>query len=142
MSQAPERQFLLDSRGASRELGAFVVGAAFDRAGAAGFGLGDGTLRLAPKNPAADWPAVEAHDGAVLALAADARPGLGSGGFVTGGDDGRFLRIGPDGATAEIARFGSKWVEHVAAFADAKSGVLACSVGKAVHLFDRRRRWR
>jgi len=135
LSQALDRQFLLDSRGASRELGAFVVGAAFDRAGAIAFALGDGTLRLASSDPAADWPSVEAHDGAVLSIAADARPGLGSGGFVTGGDDGRFLRIGPDGAITEIARFGSKWVEHAAAFADAKSGVLACGVGKAVHLF-------
>lgn len=130
MSQALDRQFLLDSRGTRRELGAFVVGVAFDRAGAtAGFALGDGTVRLTPEDPAADWPAVEAHDGAILTIAADVRPG-----FVTGGDDGRFLRIGPDGAAAEVARFGSKWVEHVAA-ADAKSGVLACSVGKAVHLF-------
>ncbi len=131
MSQALDRQFLLDSRGASRELGAFVVGAAFDHAGAtAGFALGDGTLRLASPDPAADWPTVGAHHGAVLAIAADARPG-----FVTGGDDGRFLRTGLDGTVAEVARFGSKWVEHAAAFADVKSGVLACGVGKTVHLF-------
>jgi WD40 repeat protein len=131
LSQAPERQFLLDSRGTSRELGAFVVGAAFDRSGTvAGFALGDGTVRITPPNPAVEWPAVEAHDGAVLAIAADARPG-----FITGGDDGRFVRIGPDGAASEVARFGSKWVEHVAAFADPKSGVLACSVGKTAHLF-------
>ena len=131
MSQASERQFLLDSRGVSRELGAFVVGAVFDRSGAvAGFGLGDGPVPITPPNPAVEWPAVEAHDGAVLAIAADARPG-----FITGGDDGRFVRIGPDGAVTEVARFGSKWVEHVAAFVDPKSGVLACSVGKSAHLF-------
>ncbi len=131
MSQTKERQFLLDSRGTSRELGAFVVGAAFDRTGAvAAFALGDGTVRLTPPHPTMEWPVVEAHDGAVLAITADARPG-----FVTGGDDGRFLRIGPDGTVSEIARFGSKWVEHVAAFADAKSGMLACSVGKSAHLF-------
>jgi len=131
LSQTLDRQFLLDSRGVSRELGAFVVGAAFDRTGAvAGFALGDGTVRLTPPHPAMEWPVVEAHDGAVLAVAADARPG-----FVTGGDDGRFLRIGPDGTVTELARFGSKWVEHVAAFADPKSGVLACAVGKSVHVF-------
>ncbi len=113
MSETTSRQFLIDSRGTSRELGAFVVGAVFDRTGAvAGFALGDGTVRLTPHNSTAEWPVVEAHDGAILAIAADARPG-----FVTGGD------------------YGSKWVEHVAAFADAKSGVLACSVGKSAHLF-------
>jgi len=131
VSQTKERQFLLDSRGTSRELGAFVVGATFDRTGAvAAFALGDGTVRLTPPHPTMEWPVVEAHDGAVLALAADVRPG-----FITGGDDGRFLRIGPDGTVAELARFGSKWVEHVVAFADAKSGVLACSVGKSAYLF-------
>ena len=105
MSETTERQFLIDSRGTSRELGAFVVGAAFDRTGAvAGFALGDGTLRLTPRNSAAEWPVVEAHDGEY-------------------------------GAVMELARYGSKWVEHVAAFADAKGSVLACSVGKSAHVF-------
>ena len=131
MSQASERQFLLDSGGVRGALGACGGGAGCARRGAvAGFALGDGTVRITPPNPAVEWPAVEAHDGAVLAIAADARPG-----FITGGGDGRFVRIGPDGAVTEVARFGSKWVEHVAAFVDPKSGVLACSVGKSAHLF-------
>ena len=131
MSDTAERQFLLESRGTSRELGAFVVGAAFDRSGTtAAFGLGDGTVRLAGRDGAAPWATVQAHDGAVLSMAADTRPG-----FVTGGDDGRFLRIGIDGGMAEIARFGSKWVEQVAVHSDAKGGVLACAVGKAAHVF-------
>ena len=29
-----------------------------------------------------------------------------------------------------------KWVEHVASFTDGKARLLACSVGKPVHLFD------
>ena len=132
MSETIDRQFLLDSRGVSRELGAFVIGATFDRMGTmAAFALGDGTVRLVPQHPGPEWPSVQAHDGAVLSLAADVRPG-----FVTGGDDGRFLRIGPDGTVTELARFGSKWVDHVAAFADGKAAVLACSVGKAAHVFD------
>ena len=59
-------------------------------------------------------------------------------GFVSGGDDGAFRRIAADGSVTDIARFGMKWVEHVASFADpkGKGGLLACAVGKLVHLFD------
>ena len=123
------RRFVLEERGQTQDLGAYVVAAVFDRAGTAAFALGDGTVRIA-KGP--DWPAVEAHDGAVLAMAADVR-----GGWVTGGDDGGFRRVAPDGSASDIARYGSKWVEQVASFADGKGGgVLACAVGKAAHVFD------
>ena len=131
MSETEDRPFLIDSRGTSRAFDAYVVGAAFDRAGAAAFALGDGTVHLPPVRGPADWQAVAAHDGAVLSLAADTRPG-----FVTGGDDGRLLRIAPDGTVTEAARFGTKWVEHVASYADDRGGVLACTVGRAVHVFD------
>ena len=132
MSQTASADQLLDLRGVKQNLDAFVVAAAFDRGGTAcAFALGDGTLRLAALG-GGDWTRVEAHDGAVLALAPDAR----AGGFVTGGDDGRFRRVGADGATAELASLGGKWVEHVASFADARSGLLACAAGRTVHLFD------
>jgi hypothetical protein len=94
---APE--FLLDARGTTRELGAWVVGLAFGRDGTLGLGLGDGTVRLAkPAAMAEDWATAEAHDGAVLSLAADP-----AGGFLTGGDDGRLVQTAPDGAVTEIA---------------------------------------
>ena len=48
----------------------------------------------------------------------------------------RCCRIGADGAVADIASFGMKWVEHVASFADDKARAVACAVGKLVHLFD------
>ena len=45
---AASADFLLDSRGTARELGAWVIGAAFSRDGqVCAFALGDGTLRLA-----------------------------------------------------------------------------------------------
>ena len=123
------RRFVLEERGQTQDLSAYVVNAVFDRAGTAAFGLGDGTVRIA-QGP--DWPAVEAHDGAVLAMAADPRAG-----WVTGGDDGGLRRIAPDGAVSDVGRYGSKWVEQVATFADGKGGgVLACAVGKAVHVLD------
>jgi WD40 repeat protein len=128
-------EFALASRGVTRELGAYVVSACFDRAGArCAFALGDGTVHLAPIAARAEaWPSVAVHDGGLLACAPDALPG----GFVTGGDDGAFRRVGPDGTVAEIARPGSRWVEHVASHAEERGrGLLACAIGKAVHLFD------
>lgn len=127
MSEALEdSDFLLKSRGSPAELGAWVVGVAFGRDGRGAFlGCGDGTVRLADE----DWREVRAHDGAVLALAPDCADGV-----ITGGDDGRLMRIGADGTTGEITKLGAtKWVEHVAAH---PSGVRAASVGKALHLFD------
>jgi len=120
---------LLKSRGATRQLGAHVTACCFDRAGNnAAFALGDGTVHFAdPEN----WTRIQAHDGAVLALAQD----VSAEGFVTGGDDGKFNRVTP-AAVSAIADFGMKWVDHAAAFAHPKSPLLACSAGKSLTLFD------
>ena len=121
--------FLLTDRGTTAAFDAYVVGAAVSRRGGAAFALGDGTVRLlAPGS--GEWRTVPVHDGAVLAFAE------APGGFVTGGDDGRFCRIGADGAVQEIAKLGGRWVEQVAAFGDAKGGLLACAAGKHAHVFD------
>ncbi len=132
MSAAAIETSLLETRGIARDLGAHVVAAAFDRAGGqAAFALGDGTLRMATLAEPDEWLRVEAHDGAVLALTASA----GAQGFVSGGDDGRFVRV--DAACVrEIAAFGGKWVEQAASFADGKAGLLACAAGKFVHMFS------
>ena len=126
--------FLLKSRGVSRELGAFVVAARFARNGRrAGFALGDGTVRLAPSDSAAEWLAVSVHDGAVLGFAADPA----ATGFISGGDDGNLRRIGGDGSVSDVASFGMKWVEHVATHAlDKDKGLIAASAGKMVRLLD------
>ena len=68
------------------------------------------------------------HEGAVLACAPDAADGL-----LTGGDDGRLMRCSPAGEATELARYGSRWVEHVASH---ESGLRAATVGRAVHLLD------
>ena len=130
MSQTITPDRLLEERGDTRSLEAFVVGAAYDRSGACAFALGDGTVWVTRKP--GEWLRVEAHDGAAMALSADCR----ASGWVTGGDDGRLMRISADGTASALAEFGMmKWVEHVASTADGK-GVLACSVGKTVHVFD------
>ena len=109
-----------------------MTAAAFDRGGThCALALGDGTLRIGARAEP-QWLRVEAHDGAVLALAQDVRPG----GFMSGGDDGAFRRTSAAGEVAEIASLGGKWVEHVASHADAEAGLLACAAGKFVHVFD------
>jgi len=117
--------FLLESRGLHHQLDGYVVDVVFAGPVAA-FALGDGTLHLA--HPAR-WTAVEAHKGAILSVAADGRahPGV-----LTAGDDGKLRRVGLDGSVADIASYGSKWVDHVTAH---PGGVMACAVGKTVHVF-------
>ena len=119
-----EAETVLRDRGTMQETGAFVVAAGFGPGGAVAFALGDGTVRIAQAGEA--WRSVDAHDGAVLAMASTPK------GWVTGGDDGRLRRVGPEGAT-DIAAFGSKWVEQVATWSD---GLVACGVGKSVHVMD------
>lgn len=122
--------YLIKERGLSRQLGAWVIGTAFGREGRSlHVGLGDGTVHvvdLAARD--GEWRRVEAHDGAVLSICADGKDGA-----LTGGDDGRVMHIGPDGTATELQKFGSKWVEHVAAH---ESGVRAAAVSKAVHVLD------
>ncbi len=124
--------FVLRSRGVSRELAEFVVTASFARDGTVAFAMGDGSLHLA--GVSGDWMTVPVHAGAVLAMA-----GTGDG-WVTGGDDGRFCRVGTDGTVNQVASFGSKWVDPVAAWNDGKpgnrTGLIACGVGKTAHVFQ------
>jgi WD40 repeat protein len=133
MSGTASPDLVLNERGVRRDLDAFVVAARFGRDGRhAAFALGDGTLRLVDLSDKEDWREIAGHDGAVLALAPDA-----AGGFVSGGDDGKFRRIAASGGVSDIAAFGSKWVEHVATHpGDKGRGLLACAVGRNVHLFD------
>jgi WD40 repeat protein len=134
MSQTTKPQFLLETRGVTKDLGAFVVAARFALNGRlAGFALGDGTVRMARLDDLADWHSTTVHDGAVLGFAPDAV----GGGFVSGGDDGTLRRIGADGAVTDIDNFGMKWVEHVATCPlDRGRGLIAASAGKLVRLFD------
>jgi hypothetical protein len=124
-----EAQSLLSARGDTRELGAFVVGACFNQAGTAcAFGLGDGSVHIAGRA----WTRVEAHDGAVMALAPDVLPQ----GFVSGGDDGALRRIAGNGELTTLFETGGKWIEQVASFGDPRGGLLACAAGKQAHLLN------
>jgi WD40 repeat protein len=134
MSATTRAAFLLQTRGTSRDLDAFVVAARFSRDNrTAGFALGDGTVRLAPVRSSGDWTSATVHDGAVL----DFAPDPAGDGFISGGDDGKLRRIGAGGSVSDTADFGMKWVEHVATYPlDKGKGLIAASAGKLVRLFD------
>lgn len=138
-AETPAMRNLIETRGATRTLDAFVIQCAFERGGAfVAFGLGDGTVHFAPLGDlAGDWASTPAHDGAILGLCADVLPGS----VITGGDDGDFRRVQASGEAVTLGDLGSKWVEHVAGYAPTKGRekdmpVLACAAGKQVHLFD------
>lgn len=88
---------------------------------------GDGRLRLFAPGGAVTTHQV--HRGTILTMAAI--PGEPA--VLTGGDDGRFCRVGLDGAVAELTAHARGWVDHVAA---GRGGRIACSVGRVAHLHD------
>ena len=114
----------LERRGLRLELEAPVTGAV-SLGECIAVGFGDGTVRLfRPDQP---HTVTQAHRGVVLCMAADGDH------IVTGGDDGRFLRISPDGSIIELADFGTKWVDCVAASPDH----YACSSGRTAHVWSK-----
>jgi WD40 repeat protein len=108
---------------------------AFSRDGkTVAFALGDGRVRLLPadvKEEARSPVAEPLHKGAVLSLIADP---VGDG-FISGGDDGRLLRIAPDGSAGEIANHKGKWIDKLAAHRS--NGTFAASVGKMALVVDK-----
>ena len=89
-------------------------------------GFGDGTVRFF--HPGLAPVTVEAHRGVVLSMAADCEPGF----VLTGGDDGRFLRLSPQGVIQELANFGTRWVDCVASGPNLR----ACSSGRVAHIWQ------
>ena len=134
----PPAPSLLGTRGAAREADAFVVACTMSRdSSRVAFATGDGMLHVATGRPGvAAWRSVEAHGGAVLALAQD----VGGADFLTGGDDNRLCRVvctGSDLAVQPLAS-GRRWVEHVSSVRDGKSGLIASVHGRHVALRDGR----
>jgi WD40 repeat protein len=113
----------VERRGLKYELGAPVTGAA-TVGDAVAVGFGDGSLRFF--RPGQKPLVLQAHLGVILCMAAFQDV------LVTGGDDGRFLRVTPNGVMQELADFDTKWVDCVAA----TEGLVACSSGKNVQLWS------
>jgi WD40 repeat protein len=122
MAGAPELR-----SGRSWSFDAFAVACAFDETDVCAVALGDGTLRLIDE--AGGVTQVAAHSGVCLTLVA-----APSGGFLTGGDDGRLVHIGADGTLNELARTKGKWIEHIAVAPD--TGLIAYGSGKDATIVD------
>lgn len=108
-----------------------VAACAFNKEGTTvAFALGDGQVRLLPTDIKAAAPdaAAPLHKGVVLALVGDPA----GDGFVSGGDDGRVLRIAADGTATELLALKGKWFEHLVAH---RTGAVAASAGKTMFLF-------
>ena len=86
-------------------------------------GFGDGTVRIFSSGKSSE--PIKAHKGIVLCMAKDGDH------ILTGGDDGRFLRISLDGNINEISNFGTRWVDHVTS----KNGSVVCTSGNIVYLW-------
>jgi WD40 repeat protein len=114
------------------EAGAHVVGAAF-LGQAAALALGDGTLMLHKGDGAANRIDVHPDAGLLIALP-DA-----AGGLLTGGDDGRVMRTGADGAMTLVADEKGRWIDGLAT---STGGAVAWSCGKKVTSRDDKGRLR
>lgn len=122
---------LLSTRGAERNVGSPICATAASRDGRH-FAIGtvDGEIWIVAVETlleAATWTCVEAHQGAVLSLCADAGPS----GFLSGGEDNRLVRISAEGGITELHK-GRRWIDHVAATASH----IAFSSGKRLELRD------
>ena len=111
-----------------------VSACAFSRDGKlAAFALGDGGVRLLPADikETPSGAAEPVHQGVVLSLIADPA----GDGFLSGGDDGRLLRIAPDGSATEIVHQKGKWIDNLSAHQ--ASGAIAASAGKMALVVDK-----
>ena len=115
-----------ETEGMHLNTGAPVTAAIALGGGTVAVAHGDGCVRLfAGEEPVR---LIRAHHGAVLAMSA-----IGEQAVLTGGDDGRCLRISAAGDVEELADFSGTWVDCVAAHG--AGGPLACSAGREVHLW-------
>ncbi|WP_207482367.1 WD40 repeat domain-containing protein [Arenibaculum pallidiluteum] len=121
------------SRPAVHTFDAPVTALAFDRgASTVAFALGDGTVRLGSRADGfTSLATVSLHHGAVLRLVAETGPGA----FLSGGDDGRALRIEADGSVIELASFPGCWIEELAVSPVTEFRAIAAD--REVRLYDR-----
>lgn len=129
------RQEEVDDRpyaGASWQEKAFVVDmAALEAFGCMAIGLADGTvsLRLLSKPEKELAAPIAAHKNGLTGLVV-APSGKA---FISIGEDGRVMRISPDGTIQELAHIEKAWLEQIAVH---ESGLIAVSYKKTVFVLD------
>ncbi|WDF70911.1 WD40 repeat domain-containing protein [Novosphingobium sp. KACC 22771] len=89
--------------------------------------LGDASVQIV--GMAGDTHRIDVHDGAILS--ACRHPDGVS--LISGGDDGKVMRLPLSGSRETLGEFGGKWVDHVAA--SAASGLIAAAVGRHVQIW-------
>jgi WD40 repeat protein len=121
--RAPERSDLT--------LDAAVTGMAFLDNGVLAIAGGDGAVRLVPQ--AGALTSIQAHKNgaAALTLALD----IDGEGVLTGGDDGRLMRTGGDGATSILMEAPGRQIDTIAV--SIAAGLRAAAVGREIWLIDR-----
>ncbi|HVJ54233.1 MAG TPA: WD40 repeat domain-containing protein [Aliidongia sp.] len=119
----------------SREIAfdATIAGARFLSDDLLALGLGDGSVRLVPPDPACSTVSVQAHEagGAVLSLAAD----IDANAVLTGGDDGQLVRTGRDGSSRVLTAFPGRQIDALAV--SAAGSLRAVAAGRVLRLIDR-----
>lgn len=93
---------------------------------------GDGIVRRISAE--GDYKSLAAHQGAILSAATDPDGEA----LLTGGDDGRLLRLARDGSMEELGNFGRYWIEHLVV--SPKSGIIVAGVGKDAVVWKRGQR--
>lgn len=84
--------------------------------------LGDGTVCVVA--PEGELRTIEAHSGAILCATRHPEGRA----VLSGGDDGRLMRVDPSGDRIELGRVERRWVEHVVA--SSGSGIIVAGAGK------------
>ena len=102
MSYLEPKKTELEIRGAHFNLKAPVTGSVTTN-DAVVVGFGDGIVRFFRDE--GEPKVVKAHEGVVLSIATNGEN------VFTGGEDGKFLKISPNGNIAEIADFNTRWVD-------------------------------
>lgn len=126
---------MAESKGLSWALDAYVVGAAATPDSRYFVcSMGDGTVCVLDlTDAAAGFKTYDIHKGGSLCFA----PDIEAGAHLTGGDDGKLIKVALDGATEIVADLGRKWIEHVTTHPE--TGFRAYASGKEAFVLGKKK---
>lgn len=129
------QQSLAETKGLSWACDAYAVGA-FATPDSRYFvcAFGDGTVRVLDlTDAAAGLKTYDVHQGSSLCFA----PDIDKGAHLSGGDDGKLVKVGVDGATEIVADLGRKWIEHVTTHRE--TGYRVYASGKDAYILGKKK---